>query len=168
MLSVIAEDQIPEVETFDHDMSQPDPGLFQKFLQGKQIETGNTSSRGAEGATTAAATKTHSLQIEVAGGPLDIGEGIGIYQHHPVEFISRDQGVLKLAMQLLGMMLDRPIQGDQIAIKIVNDLGSPRLFGKEDIGCPGEHLDITLVLMKSRNNGFSEMALAAKIRYDCS
>lgn len=123
-------------------------------MQREQARPRSASSRCAKSSPTEATAERCSLQIEIGGGPLDIGEGVGIDLHEPLKFVPCDQGVFELAVQFLGVVVDCSIEGDQIPVKIVDDFGPRGLLGKEVVSRSGEHLDIALVFRKFGNDDY--------------
>ena len=62
------------------------------------------------------------LQVKKAGGALNVGQGFGAGGLQPLEYFAAGKRPFELADELFEVCFDNPVEIDQLAIDVVNDL----------------------------------------------
>lgn len=165
--AVVALDAVLPAQVLDRGaLCQAQVGGGQVLFDAQQID-GRGGGSGAEVLAVDLATEGMLLQVEEAGGALDVGERLCARALQPLEDLPAAQRPLELPHELLEVMLHDPVHIHQLPIDVVQHLDVRRVRPQEvDRGTTAEHLDVAFVLRKQGDQAVSQPALAAHPRDD--
>lgn len=159
--SIVALSAVEPGEVLDIGACQALPRCREVLFDPQQVD-GRPRGGGTERLAGDLATEGVLLQVEEPGGTLDVGQGFWAGQFLPFEDLAGAERPFELADELFQVVLHHPVQGDQVAVEVIEDLHW-RSLGTHEVqrGTAGEDLDIAFMRGKERDQAVGQAAFAA-------
>jgi hypothetical protein len=120
---------------------KPEVDGAQLLLQAQQVERWPGGGRSAKVLTIHLAAERQALQVEEPCGALDIGQRVG-RRLQPPKNLPAGQRPLEAPDELVEVVLDHPVEPDQLAMGVVQDLHLGGRLQKEDRRRSAEQFDV--------------------------
>lgn len=159
--SIVALRTVEPRQILDVGAGQPLPGGGQVLLDAQQVD-GRSGGGGTERLPSNFAAEGVLLQVEEPGCALDIGQRLRSCHLLPLEDLAGRQRPFELPDKFLKVVLHHPVQVDQIAVEVIQDLHLCWLRPHEVEGSTtSKDLDVALMGREKRNQAVGQAALAA-------
>ena len=122
MGAVVALHAVLPGQVFDIGATHPETGSAQVFFYPAQIDRW-AGGGGAEVLATNLAAECMLLQVVEPGGALDVGQRLRAGNLLPFEDLAAADRPFELLHKLDHVVLDHPVQVDQLAVDVVDDFG---------------------------------------------
>ncbi|PLO63024.1 hypothetical protein CWN49_28895 [Klebsiella michiganensis] len=114
----------------------------QFFFDAQQVKAWCAGGSGTKGMIGNLAAKSLFLQVKEASRPLNVGQCFFRGILHPSINLATDQRPSELPDKLIQVMLDHPVEIDQLAVNIIDDLHLAGFFHEVQRSCAAERLHV--------------------------
>ncbi|HEV8414591.1 MAG TPA: hypothetical protein VGQ49_13430 [Bryobacteraceae bacterium] len=122
--------------------------IFKELGKASGIETRRSNNGVTVSSVTNQACESVFLEIEKAGGALDIGQCVGVFGLEECEPFPADEDELEIPEKFLMMALADPKEVHHVAVQVVQDLDGGRVFVKEHLRAASKRFNVRRVLRK--------------------
>ena len=159
---VVARDELRPGQPLDGDPGQAQVRLAQVLLQAEEIDARPLLGAAAEGPTGHLSAEALTLDVVEPGRALDVGQPAGCELAVPVlPPFAAGQAPLELPAELLQVVLEDPVEGDQVTVDVVDDLAARGLLAEQHPRRTGKDLTVGLVSRDTLDDLGGQQRLAA-------